>query len=251
MTMKKILFIVAIFLIIAACKKESSNDSSGSAAAYKGVWNRTSGNATTAIAIGCVKDKPENYIFMCEWDTPYPDSYDGTIDFSTGEIKWQSPPEYAQHCYKAEVSGTTLNLFANAYCNGSYVSAGTYVKGSWPGTHCDLEQSGDIVQPLGGIAGRWKQTKPGNWGNPSTTFHWVVDVNGSWTLKGYFDTNGVLTYNSSGTWVCSSDTINIREFPCQYNGNHEVNKTGTFIRHSAGSLYLYNVFIWSGQWYGE
>jgi hypothetical protein len=132
--------LITSLMLVTGCDVVNDSEPSNS---FKGVWNRTSGSQTTAIAIGCVMNENSDFIYMCEWDTPYPDDYYGTIDLSSGEISWESPAEYTQYLYKAEVSGSTLNLYA--FVNGSFVSAGTYTKGSWPDSRCGLVQSGDQV----------------------------------------------------------------------------------------------------------
>lgn len=128
-----ILLASSIMFFYTSCTKSKNSEPTKSK--FKGVWNRTSGSATTAIAIGCVAGQADNYIFICEWDTPNPDEYYGTIDES-GIINWQYPEEYQQYEYKAEVSGNNLNMYA--WVNGVYHSAGNYVKGKWPDNHCNL-----------------------------------------------------------------------------------------------------------------
>ncbi len=143
-----IIITCCLIFFYTSCKK--INDTNGTSVnIYKGVWNRTSGTATTAIAIGCIKDSADNFIFMCEWNTSYPDEYYGIIDLNTGEITWKFPDPYPTYNYKVEVSGNNLNMFA--FVGGNYVSAGNYVRGTWPAQHCNKEQYGDIVVPAGSI----------------------------------------------------------------------------------------------------
>jgi hypothetical protein len=240
--------VITGFVIFSGCEKSSEEKSPQ---AFKGIWNRTSGSQTTAIAIGCVKNNESDFIYMCEWDTPYPDHYYGTIDESTGEISWEFPYDYTQYMYKAEVSGNTLNLYA--FVEGVYVSAGTYVSGNWPGNHCNIFQSGDSVMRMNTIIGNWVRHTTTDYSGiiKNYTWHWTINDGGSWTWNCYNDTDGYLEFSSSGTWFVSGNSLTINEPPNSSNGNNEIIRTGTFTVSETQLSLSNELYVWRGTWTRE
>jgi hypothetical protein len=235
-------------ILMANCKVVSDYEASSS---FKGVWNRTSGSKTTAIAIGCIAKNESNFIYMCEWDTPYPDNYYGTIDESTGQITWEFPFEYTQYMYKAEVTGSALNLYA--FVEGVYVSAGSYVAGSWPGNHCNVIQSGDSVMRMNTIIGNWVRHTTTDYAGivRNYTWHWAISEGGSWTWNCYNDTGGYLEFSSSGTWFASGNTLTINEPPNASNGNNEITRTGTYTVSETQLTLSNELYVWKGTWNRE